>query len=119
MNMGQQRARIVLMVAVLWTALPALATLSVAASSRPACCRNMMSCCWTVTPTDHACCMVGATGHLVAPPSLATSEHLVSFADLPFAVHTPVPPALAGAALPGTGVSPPPLPSGSRSILRI
>jgi hypothetical protein len=117
MNMGQQRARVLLVVTVLWAALPAIAAASVLA--RPSCCRHMMRCCETVTSSSHACCMVHTSGHLVAPAPLATSEHLVPSADLLLAVHTPVPPVFAGAALPGTGVSPPTLPSGSRSILRI
>lgn len=118
MRVGRKGALVLLAVAVLWTAMPALASLTSAAEA--ACCRGMArNCCSRAMVMHHTCCEVHAPEQAVPPGSASTPDQTVQFAQLPIRAEAPAPPVLTGATLFAAGASPSASPPGINSILRI
>ncbi len=121
MNWGRRNALLMLVVAILWTALPAVAcALTPDTMAQPACCKGMPADCGQVgMAANGPCCQLHGESPVVSPAPLYSSEHLRQLAVVPQQAFLQAPPDI-GTATSRVFNAPPPNGSpGNISILRI
>src|ERR1035437_635001 len=120
MRLGRKGALLMLMVAVLWTAIPAFACLlGEQPTVQPACCRGMVRGCCNSKNASRSCCQVQGHNAAVAPALPYSPEHPQKLA---LGSHQPglQPLTSSDARYGNTFEAPPPkFPPGGASILRI
>jgi hypothetical protein len=120
MKRGRRNALLMLVVAILWTAMPAVAcSLTPDTMAQPACCTGMPSDCGQVGMASNLCCQVHGNSPVFSPAPLYSSEHLQSSAVVPHQGFLQSPPDIGTATSRLSNTPPPTASPGSISVLRI
>jgi hypothetical protein len=115
MKVGRKSALAMLMVVVLWTAMPALSCLLPAAQH--ACCRGMAESCSSPAMSHQSCCQVHSPDATIPLVRTSAPEHPLALASP--AADMQIHQTLNTAALQMAEATPPASPPGDNSILRI
>jgi hypothetical protein len=116
MKVGRKSTLAMLMVVVLWTAMPALSCLPPPAQH--ACCRGMAESCGSPAMSHQSCCQVHSPDATIPLVRITTPESPLTLANSAH-VNIQVPSIVNASSLQMAEATPPASPPGDNSILRI